>query len=174
VKTRALEILDRLAISYETRAYEHGELTAPEVAARIGLPAAQTFKTLVCRVEGLPARPGGSGAAGVVLAVVPGDRELDLKALARAAGGKRADLVLVGEIERLTGYIRGGCSPLGARRAGKEAGYPVFLDAAARAFPFISVSAGVRGLQVLLAPEDLARAAGATVVAGLAGRSPSP
>ncbi len=171
MKTRAAEILSRAGVSFEMRAYEEVRLGAEEVAEKLAIPLAQVWKTLVCKVDGMPKTPGASGSQGVVLAVVPGDRELDLKLLAKAAGGTRADLVPVDDIQRLTGYIRGGCSPLGAQKAGKDARYPVFLDDRALALPFICVSAGMRGLQIVLAAADLARVANAAVtrIAGEAG-----
>ena len=163
MKTRAAQILEKQGIAYELREYQEVVLGAEEVALKLGLPLAQVWKTLVCKVEGMPKTPGQSGSQGVVLAVVPGDRELDLKYLAKAAKGKRADLVPVDDILRLTGYIRGGCSPLGAQKAGKLAEYPVFLDEGSERWPFISVSAGMRGMQICVAGTDLARTAKAVV-----------
>jgi len=150
VKTAAAQILDGLGVAYELREYQEEALTAEEASRKLGIPLERVFKTLVVR--------GDRG--GVLLACLPGSRELDLKLLARVSGNKRIDLVPVAEIHRLTGYLRGGVSPLGSRRP-----YPLFLDASAAAHPTISVSAGMRGMQLLLRPEDLIRAAGATVAA---------
>jgi Cys-tRNA(Pro)/Cys-tRNA(Cys) deacylase len=150
MKTAAVQILERLGIPYELREYDEEELTVEEAAARLGLPLDQVFKTLVVRGD----------RTGVLLACLPGSRALDLKALARLSGNKRAELVPVQEIQRLTGYLRGGVSPLGSRRP-----YPLFLDESARAQRTIGVSAGMRGLELLLAPDDLARAGKATVAA---------
>ncbi len=149
-KTNAARILDRLGILYELRVYEVDEddLSASHVAAAVGLPPERVFKTLVARGD----------RTGILLACIPGSHELDLKALAAASGNKRAELVPVKDILALTGYIRGGVSPLGTRKT-----YPVLLDASAQDWPAIAVSAGVRGCQMLLAPADLARAAEATV-----------
>jgi Cys-tRNA(Pro)/Cys-tRNA(Cys) deacylase len=147
-KTNAARLLDGAGIAYELREYEADEhdLSAPRVAELIGLPPAQVFKTLVARGD----------RTGVLLACIPGDAELDLKALAAASGNKKAELVPLKDVLPLTGYVRGGVSPLGARKP-----YPLYLDASAETWPVISVSAGVRGLQMLVAPAGLARAAGA-------------
>lgn len=150
MKTNAARTLDRLGISYDIRTYEVDEahLGAEIAAQKLGLPPEQVFKTLVAR----------TGRRDVVLACIPGNAELDLKALGAAAGGKKAELVALKEVQPLTGYVRGGVSPIGARRS-----YPLFLDRASEAFPTISVSAGLRGVQMLVAPADLARAVNATV-----------
>jgi Cys-tRNA(Pro)/Cys-tRNA(Cys) deacylase len=148
MKTAAVRILEKLRLPYELRQYEEEELTAVEAARRLGLPPERVFKTLVVRGD----------RRGVMLACIPGPATLDLRALAQVAGDKRADLVPVEEIHRLTGYLRGGVSPLGARKP-----YPLFLDRAALAQPQISVSAGMRGLQLLVAPDTLITAANPTV-----------
>lgn len=150
MKTAAVQILERLRIPYELRTYEEAELTAEEAAAGLGLPLERVFKTLVVRGD----------RSGVVLACLPATHTLDLNALARVSGNKRAELVAVDEIHRLTGYLRGGVSPLGSRKP-----YPLFLDEHAEAQPQISVSAGMRGLQIQIAPPDLTRAAKASVAA---------
>jgi len=152
LKTHAVRILDRLGIAYELRDYamDPQDLSAESVAAKIGLPAAQVFKTLVVRGD----------RNGVCLAVVPGNQELDTKALARATGDRKADPVPLKEVQELTGYIRGGVTALGGRKE-----YPVYLDVSAPAFPRIAVSAGARGTQILLDPAAYARAVGATFVA---------
>lgn len=132
-------------VTYELREYpvDESDLSAVHVAALIGLPAEQVFKTLVARGD----------RSGVLLACVPAGAELDLKSLAAASGNKKVELVAVKEVLDLTGYIRGGVSPVGTKRP-----YPVYLDNSAKNWPVISVSAGIRGCQMLLAPEDLQRA----------------
>jgi Cys-tRNA(Pro)/Cys-tRNA(Cys) deacylase len=155
-KTNAARLLDQIGIHYELRAYEvdENDLAAETVAAKIGLPPEQVFKTLV-------ARPVGSKDwHGVVMAVIPGDQELDLKALASAAGGKKMEMVAVKELQALTGYIRGGCTALAAKRD-----FPVFVDETIDLFDVVSISAGMRGLQILIAPEDYLRATKGTVAA---------
>ncbi len=141
-------------IAYELREYEvdPNDLAAETVAAKIGLPAEQVFKTLVARGD----------RYGIAMAVIPGDAELDLKALATATGDRKMQLVPVKELQGLTGYVRGGVTVL----AGKK-DYPVYADETIELFDIISVSAGVRGLQILLPPADYVRAANA-IVASLA------
>ncbi len=143
-KTNAVRLLERLGVPFELRSYEVDpeDLSAETVAHKVGLPAEQVFKTLVARGD----------EHGVCLAVVPGNCELDLKALARATGDKKIDTVALREVEPLTGYIRGGVTALACRKS-----YPVFVDETAQLFDVISISAGVRGLQVLLAPNDYIR-----------------
>jgi Cys-tRNA(Pro)/Cys-tRNA(Cys) deacylase len=150
VKTNAARILDGLGIAYELRDYEvdPDDLAAESVAAKVGLPPEQVWKTLVVRGD----------RHGVAFAVVPGDQELDLKALARATGDRKVDTVPLKEVQPLTGYIRGGVTALGAKKD-----YPVFCDETIELFDRVSVSAGVRGTQILLAPADYLRATRATV-----------
>src|SRR3954454_17888358 len=128
-KTNAFRLLERLNVPFELRAYEvdPDDLAAETVARKVGLPPEQVFKTLVARGD----------KHGVCLAVVPGDCELDLKALAKATGDKKADTVPLREVEPLTGYIRGGVTALACKKP-----YPVFLDETAVLFDVISVSAG--------------------------------
>jgi Cys-tRNA(Pro)/Cys-tRNA(Cys) deacylase len=149
MKTNAARLLDRLGIGYELRDYavDEDDLTAETVAAKVGLDPAQVFKTLVVRGD----------RHGVCLAVVPGNAELDLKALAKLTGDRKVDTVPLKEVLPLTGYIRGGVTAL----AGKK-DYPVFLDETAILFERIAVSAGVRGTQIVLAPADYERATHAT------------
>ncbi len=156
-KTNAARLLDQLGIHYELRAYEVDpeDLAAETVAAKIGLPAEQVFKTLVARPS------GGKERNGVVMAVIPGDQELDLKALAAAAGEKKIELVPVKELQALTGYIRGGVTALAGKRD-----YLVYVDETIELFDVISISAGMRGLQILIATGDYLRATKGTV-AGL-------
>jgi Cys-tRNA(Pro)/Cys-tRNA(Cys) deacylase len=144
-KTNAARILDGLGIHYELREYEVDpeDLSAINVARKIGLPPEQVFKTLLTR----------SAAQEHFFAVIPGDAELDLKKLANAAGVKKIELAALKEVEPLTGYIRGGVTVLGARKP-----FPALADETIRLFDVISVSAGQRGLQLLLSPEDYLRA----------------
>lgn len=164
-KTNAARLLDQMGIRYELREYEVDpeDLAAETVAVKIGLPPEQVFKTLVAR----PA--GGKGSSGVVMAVIPGDQELNLKALATAAGEKKIELVPVKELQALTGYIRGGVTALGAKRD-----FPVFVDETTELFDVISISAGIRGVQILVAPADYLRATKGTVAElGQAKKCPS-
>jgi Cys-tRNA(Pro)/Cys-tRNA(Cys) deacylase len=150
VKTNAARLLDSLGIPYELRDYEvdPDDLAAESVARKIGLPPEQVFKTLVARGD----------RTGVLLAVVPGDAELDLKALARVSGDRKVEVVPLREVTPLTSYVRGGVTAL----AGKK-DYPVFVDETIELFDAISVSAGVRGTQLLLAPAGYLRAVRGTV-----------
>jgi Cys-tRNA(Pro)/Cys-tRNA(Cys) deacylase len=150
VKTNAARLLDSLDIPYELRDYEVDpqDLAAESVARKIGLPPEQVFKTLVARGD----------RTGVLLAVVPGDAELDLKALARASGDRKVEIVPLKEVQPLTGYVRGGVTAL----AGKK-DYPVFVDETVELFDVISVSAGARGTQILLSPGDYLRAVRGTL-----------
>ncbi len=120
------------------------------MARKIGLPPEQVFKTLIAR----------GTTHGVCLAVVPGDTQLDLKALAKASGDKKVDTVPLKEVEPLTGYIRGGVTALACKKP-----YPVYLDETADLFDVIAVSAGIRGLQILIAPADYMRVTNATLIA---------
>lgn len=151
-KTNAARLLDQFGIAYEARAYQvdPDDLSAESVAAKVGMPPGQTFKTLVARGD----------RHGVCFAVIPGDQELDLKALAAASGDKKIELVPLKEVQPLTGYIRGGVTALAAKKA-----YPVFVDETAELWETISVSAGLRGLQLLIAPADYLKATRATVAA---------
>lgn len=150
MKTNAVRVLDDLGIRYELRDYEvdPDDLTAETVAGKIGLPAEQVFKTLVVRGD----------RNGVCLAVVPGDAELDLKALARLTGDRRTELAALKDVQNLTGYIRGGVTALACKKD-----YPVYLDETALLFDVIAVSAGIRGTQILLHPEDYIRGVSATL-----------
>ena len=145
MKTNAVRLLDTLGIRYELRSYEvdPDDLDARTVAAKIGLPPEQVFKTLVARGD----------RNGVCFAVVPADAQLDEKALARLTGDRKIELVPLKEVQPLTGYIRGGVTALAAKRS-----YPVYLDETAELFDMISVSAGVRGTQILLAPGEYLKA----------------
>src|ERR1035438_4828915 len=150
--TNAVRLLDQLGIRYELRAYEVDpvDLAAETVAAKIGLPPEQVFKTLVARGE----------RNGVCVAVIPGDQELNLKAVAAVAGERKIQLVPVKELQALTGYIRGGVTALAAKRD-----FPVFVDETIELFDVVSISAGVRGLQILISPADYLRATKGTIAA---------
>jgi Cys-tRNA(Pro)/Cys-tRNA(Cys) deacylase len=152
MKTNATRILDDLGVRHELREYEvdPDDLSAESVASKIGLPAEQVFKTLVAR--------GDRG--GVYLTVIPGSMELDGKALAKVTGDRRVDLVPLREVQQLTGYIRGGVTALGGKRD-----YPVYADETIELFDLISISAGVRGTQILMAPADYLRVTHSIVVA---------
>lgn len=149
-KTNAARKLDELKINYRILEYTVDEehLDAVHVAAEVGMPSNQVFKTLCVRGD----------KNGVMFAVIPGDGELDLKALARVSGNKRAELVALKEVLPLTGYIRGGCSPLGAKK-----NYPVYMDQTSNDWDEIAISAGQRGMQIIAAPQDLQKATNATV-----------
>jgi Cys-tRNA(Pro)/Cys-tRNA(Cys) deacylase len=144
-KTNAARYLDSLKIDYKLVEYEvdESDLSAESVARKVNLPLDQVFKTLVARGD----------KTGVLMACIPGNAELDLKAMATVSGNKNVEMVHVEEIQTLTGYIRGGVSPIGARKQ-----YPIFLDESAMRFPLISISAGVRGSQIFISPGDLMKA----------------
>jgi Cys-tRNA(Pro)/Cys-tRNA(Cys) deacylase len=146
MKTNGARLLESLGIAFELREYEvdPDDLSATAVAKKVGMPAEQVFKTLVTT--------GGPGV--YVFAVIPGDAELDFKKLARAAGLRKAEMVPLKEVQPLTGYIRGGVTVFGAKKP-----FPVFVDETIILFDKISVSAGSRGTQLILSPEDYLRAA---------------
>ncbi len=150
MKTNAVRLLDSLNVNYELREYEvdPDDLAAETVAAKISMPPEQVFKTLLARGD----------RNGPCFAVVPGDAELDLKALARLTGDRKIELVHLKEVQPLTGYIRGGVTVLGAQKD-----YPVYADETIGLWDVVSISAGVRGTQVLLAPADYLRITRATV-----------
>jgi Cys-tRNA(Pro)/Cys-tRNA(Cys) deacylase len=148
MKTNAVRLLEEMGVTHELRAYDVGpdDLTAQAVADKIGLPAEQVFKTLVVRGD----------RHGVCFAVVPGNCRLDPKALAKLTGDRKLETVPLKEVRPLTGYVRGGVTVLGAKKA-----YPVYVDETIELFEVVSISAGMRGLQILLAPADYLRATGA-------------
>ncbi len=145
-KTNAIRILESLNIKYRTISYEVDEddLSAAHAAAELGLDPDRVFKTLALRGD----------RTGLFLCCIPGAMELNLKKVAAASGNKSVALLPLKELQPNTGYIRGGCSPIGAKKK-----FPVYIDETAQLFDEISVSAGRRGLQMLLAPADLLRAA---------------
>jgi len=149
-KTNAARILDKLKITYKLIAYpvDENDLSAVHVAQLTGIPVEQLFKTIVLRGD----------KTGLFVCIVPGDEEVYLKHVASLSGNKKADPVSVKELLPLTGYIRGGCSPIGMKKV-----YPTFLHTSALNYPFIYISAGERGLQLRLSPDDLQRAIHLTV-----------
>ena len=160
VKTNAARVLDRLGIKYELREYEvdPDDLSAQTVAAKIGIPPEQLFKTLAVRGD----------RKGIFLAVISASEELDFKALAHQTGNRKVDMLPLKEVQAATGYIRGGVTALACKKD-----YPVYIDELAEICDVISVSAGMRGLQILLAPEDYIRAVKAKEVAITRGQASS-
>lgn len=142
-KTNTARLLDRAKIAYELIPYlvDEEHLAATHVAEQLGEDIACVFKTLVLKGD----------RTGYFVCVVPGDHEVDLKAAAKVSGNKKVDLIPMKELLPVTGYIRGGCSPIGMKKA-----FPTYIHASASEHPFIYISAGVRGLQLKLAPADLA------------------
>ena len=149
-KTNAARLLDGLNLHYELRTYEVDpeDLTAISVAKKIGLPPEQVFKTLLTTTQ----------SGDHLFAVIPGDAELDPKKLAQASGAKKIELASLKEVEPLTGYIRGGVTVMGAKKP-----FPAYADETIELFDIISVSAGQRGLQILLSPSDYLAATHATL-----------
>jgi Cys-tRNA(Pro)/Cys-tRNA(Cys) deacylase len=148
MKTNAVRLLEEREVRFELRAYEvdSEDLTAETVANKIGLPTEQVFKTLVVRGD----------RHGVCFAVVPGNCRLDLKALAKLTGNRKVETVPLKDVQPLTGYVRGGVTVLGAKKA-----YPVYVDETIELFELVSISAGMRGLQILLAPTAYLQTTGA-------------
>ncbi len=149
-KTNACRILDSLGIPYELREYkvDPDDLSAENVAAKVGLPTEQVFKTLSLRGD----------RNGIAVAVIPGNYELDLKALAHLTGDRKIEMLPLKEVQSVTGYIRGGVTALGMKKD-----YPVFVDETVELWDTVCVSAGQRGLQIVIAPADYLRATSATV-----------
>ena len=143
-KTNAARLLDKSGIRYELVEYEvdESDLSAVSVAAKLNQDIDRVFKTLVLRGD----------KTGIFVCVIPGAAELDLKKAAQASGNKSVAMIAVKEILSLTGYIRGGCSPIGMKK-----NYPTFIDETCTLFDSIYISAGIRGLQLKLAPDDLIR-----------------
>jgi Cys-tRNA(Pro)/Cys-tRNA(Cys) deacylase len=148
--TNAARILERMGVTFSLHEYEvdESDLSAETVARRVGLPLDQVWKTLVARGD----------RTGVLLAVLPGSAQLDLKALARVSGNRNTETVALKEVQPLTGYIRGGVTALGGKKD-----YPVFVDETVELFDIISISAGIRGTQIFLKPADYLRAVKATL-----------
>jgi Cys-tRNA(Pro)/Cys-tRNA(Cys) deacylase len=150
-KTNAARLLDQQKIAYELIPYEVDEtdLRAIHVAEQLGEAVEQVFKTILLRGD----------KTGVFVCIVPGAEEVNLKLAASVSGNKKAETVAMKELLPLTGYIRGGCSPLGMKKP-----YPIYLHEAAMQYPFIYISAGQRGLQLKLSPTDLLKAVKINVV----------
>lgn len=146
-KTNAVRQAERLKINVRVAEYEvdENDLSAVHVAQSCALPPERLYKTLVLRADGR--------AKDLLVAVIPADKELDLKKLAALSGHHKVEMIHMKELFDLTGYVRGGCSPLGMKKK-----YPTYIDRAALAFDEIAVSAGRRGMQMILAPADLVRA----------------
>lgn len=149
-KTNAARLLDKAKITYDLIPYEVDEdnLAAIHVAEQLGEDIAQVFKTLVLRGD----------KTGIFVCVIPGDHEVDLKLAAKASGNKKAEMITMKELLPVTGYIRGGCSPIGMKRE-----FPTFFHTTCMSFPYIYISAGVRGLQIKATPPDLVNFTGARV-----------
>jgi Cys-tRNA(Pro)/Cys-tRNA(Cys) deacylase len=149
-KTNAARLLDRAKISYNLIPYEFDEndLAAQHVAESLGQPIERVFKTLVLHGD----------RTGYVVCVVPGNGEVDLKALAKLSGNKKVEMIAMKDLLSVTGYIRGGCSPVGMKKR-----FPTYFHSTALDFETIYVSAGVRGMQIEIAPDDLIGFVGAIV-----------
>jgi Cys-tRNA(Pro)/Cys-tRNA(Cys) deacylase len=149
-KTNVARLMDQAKVSYELIAYpvDENDLSAIHVAACLGEDIEQVFKTLVLHGE----------KSGYFVCVIPGEHEVDLKMAAKVSGNKKCDLIPMKELLPLTGYIRGGCSPIGMKKH-----FPTYIHSSCRQFPYIYVSAGIRGLQIKLSPDDLIRQARAEV-----------
>ncbi|MTV47973.1 Cys-tRNA(Pro) deacylase [Heliobacillus mobilis] len=145
-KTNVARLLDQLKIPYELKEYtvDESDLSAGTVAEKIGYPIRRVYKTLVAKGD----------KTGVILACIPGDRELDLKSLATLSGNKKVEMAALKEVQPLTGYIRGGVSPLGTKKK-----YPLYVEGEIEQLDKVSISAGIRGCQIILSPADLIRAA---------------
>ena len=149
-KTNAARLLDKAGVAYRLIPYEFDEndLAAQHVADSLGQDIARVFKTLVLHGD----------RTGYIVCVVPGDSEVDLKALAKVSGNKKVEMIPMKDLLGVTGYIRGGCSPVGMKKR-----FPTYFHSTALDFDIIYVSAGVRGLQLEIAPSDLISFVGATV-----------
>lgn len=159
-KTNAARLLDRAGITYRLIPYtvDENDLAATHVAQELGEPIEQVFKTLVLRGD----------RNGHFVCVIPGDKEVDLKMAARVSGNKSADLIPMKELLPTTGYIRGGCTPIGMKRR-----FETFIHSSCLNYPYIYISAGVRGLQLKVAPQDIIRYTQATVTELFAEEQPS-
>lgn len=160
-KTNALRLLDKAKIAYETRTYEvdENDLSGEHVAAQLGQDPAAVFKTLVLLGD----------RTGHLVACIPVAKTIDLKALARASGNKSVEMIHVKDLFALTGYVRGGCSPLGMKKK-----FPVFFDASALVLPRITLSAGQRGLQMIVETRDLLAVTGASCAKLTEAAAPAP
>ncbi len=144
IKTNAMRLLDAAEIEYSTKEYEYDEsdLSGHHAAEVLGIPTEQVFKTLVTKGD----------KTGPVVFCIPVDEELDLKKAAVVSGNKKIEMLHVKDLLGLTGYIRGGCSPIGMKKK-----FPTYIDESAILFDEISISAGVRGCQIVANPEDIAK-----------------
>ena len=151
-KTNAARILDDLGIPYQlfTATVDESDLSAVALARTLGVPPEQVFKTLVVRAE-------GKAESEIIMTCIPGPAELDLKKSAAASGHKSATMVHLKEVLPLTGYIRGGCSPIGMKKQ-----LPTYIEETAQLFDRIAVSAGIRGQMLMLDPEELREFVGAS------------
>lgn len=149
-KTNVARILDQKKVSYELVPYtvDENDLAATHVAQELGEDIAQVFKTLVLRGD----------KNGLLVCVIPGDKEVDLKKAAKVSGNKKVEMIAMKELLPLTGYIRGGCCPIGMKKP-----YPTWFHSTCTDFPFIYISAGVRGLQLQINPNDLLKVTGADI-----------
>lgn len=149
-KTNAARLLDRAKVAYELIPYtvDESDLAATHVAEELGEPIEQVFKTLVLKGD----------RTGYFVCVIPGDKEVDLKLAARVSRNKKCDLIAQKELLPTTGYIRGGCSPIGLKKP-----FPIYIHSSALEFDYIYISAGVRGLQLKLSPQELVQYTRATV-----------
>ncbi|HYI94572.1 MAG TPA: Cys-tRNA(Pro) deacylase, partial [Bryobacteraceae bacterium] len=149
-KTNAMRLLDQIGIIYQVREYEvdPNDLTAETVASKVGLPAEQVFKTLAVLGD----------RNGICLAVIPGNTELEFKALGRLTGDRKMDMVPLKDVQAVTGYIRGAVTALACKKD-----YPVYIDETAELWDTISISAGQRGIQIFLAPRDYISVVHATI-----------
>ena len=150
VKTNAMRMLDKAKISYEPKEYipDENDLSGVHIAQQIGLPAEQCFKTIVTRGD----------KTGPVVFCIPADREIDLKKAAKITGNKKVEPIHVKDLLGLTGYVRGACSPLGMKKK-----FPTYMDESCLLFEKITVSAGIKGCQLLLNSTDIVACVGATV-----------
>lgn len=150
-KTNVARLLDKAKVAYTLVPYEvdESDLSAPHVAEQLGEDINQVFKTLVLRGD----------KTGYLVCVIPGNAEVDLKKIAKVSGNKSCEMIHVKELLPLTGYIRGGCSPIGMKKP-----FPTYIHESAANYAYVYVSAGQRGLQVRLSPSDLLRESRATYV----------
>lgn len=150
-KTNAMRMLDKAKIAYEAKEYipDENDLSGVNIARQIGLPAGQCFKTIVTKGD----------KTGPVVFCIPADREIDLKQAARITGNKKIEPIHVKDLLALTGYVRGACSPLGMKKK-----FPTYMDEACRGYEKITVSAGIKGCQLLVKTDQIVACVGATVV----------
>lgn len=150
-KTNAVRLLEKAGVRYELNVYDvdENDLSAVHVVETLGADIRTLFKTLVLRGD----------KSGILVCVIPGDAEVDLKKTAKISGNKKVDLIPMKELLPLTGYIRGGCSPIGMKKQ-----YPTYIDSHAQNVPQIFISAGIRGLQIKISPVDLANFLSADIV----------